>query len=48
MRAIMIIEKNGRRYGYGLSARAGMSREQFVEVLHEITEGYEVVLLDIK
>ena len=48
MRAIMIIEKNGRRYGYGLSARAGMSREQFIEVLREITEGYEVVLLDIK
>lgn len=48
MRAIMIIKKNGRKYGYGLSARVGMSREQFVEVLHEITEGYEVVLLDIK
>ena len=48
MRAIMIIEKNGKKYGYGLSARAGMSQEQFVEALHEITEGYEVVLLDIK
>lgn len=48
MKAIMIIEKNGRRYGYGLSARAEMSREQFVEALHEITEGYEVVLLDIE
>lgn len=48
MRVIMIIEKNGRRYGYGLSARAGMSREQFVEALYEITEGYAVVLLDIK
>lgn len=47
MKAIMILEKNGKKFGYGLSARAGMSREQFVEILHEIADGYEIVLLDI-
>lgn len=48
MKAIMIIKKNGRQYGYSFSARAGMSREEFVKVLHKTVAGYEIVLLDIK
>lgn len=48
MKAIMIVEKNGKKYGYGLSAKAGMNEREFLKILYEMTEGYKIVSLNIK
>lgn len=47
MKAILIVEKNGRRFGYGLAAK-GKSREEFIAILHKACEDCKVVFLEIK
>lgn len=48
MKATLILQKQGKKYGYVLAAKAGMSKGRFISLLHKVVEGYEIILLNIK